>query len=213
MSDEDQDSTWIEWFCRLRGNEFFVEVDEDYIQDSFNLTGLAQVVPYYEEALSIILDEDDQEQVDEEDQAMLETACQMLYGLVHARFLQTTRGIQALYDKFSSGVYGLCWNEKCQSNKRYVLPLGNDVVGQSGTNVFCPSCGEWYVPRNPKLGQLDGAYFGTSAAHMMVMQYSNQVPTGSTVPFLPLLYGFRVFPQVRDTIKQRKGMKDSIVNS
>lgn len=213
MSDDGQESTWIEWFCRLKGNEFFVEIDEDYIQDDFNLTGLSQIVPYYDEALSIILDEDDQDQVEDEDQAMLETACQMLYGLVHARFLQTTRGIQALYDKYASGIYGLCWNETCQAAKRYVLPLGTDVVGQSGTNVFCPSCGEWYLPRNAKLSQLDGAYFGSSAAHMLVMQHQNLVNTGTTEPYLPLLYGFRIFPHVKEIIRDRKAQKKLAVEN
>lgn len=39
-SDEDV-AAWISWFVSLRGNEFFCEVDEDFIQDDFNLSGLS----------------------------------------------------------------------------------------------------------------------------------------------------------------------------
>jgi len=54
-SDED-DLTWVQWYCRQRGNEFLCEVEESYIQDGFNLTGLSSKVPYYEHALDAVLE-------------------------------------------------------------------------------------------------------------------------------------------------------------
>lgn len=34
----------------------FAEVTEDFIEDDFNLTGLSQLVPFYKEALEMVLD-------------------------------------------------------------------------------------------------------------------------------------------------------------
>ena len=102
MPSSSSDSTWIQWFCTLKGNEFFCEVDEDSIQDDFNLTGLNSLVPYYDYALDMILDVEMpiEDQLTEDQQEVVESAAEMLYGLIHARYIVTNRGMHAMYDKF-----------------------------------------------------------------------------------------------------------------
>ena len=58
MSSSSEEVSWIEWFCTMKGHEIFCEVQEDYITDHFNLTGLNKQVPNYEFALKLILDKD-----------------------------------------------------------------------------------------------------------------------------------------------------------
>ncbi|CAN0047247.1 unnamed protein product, partial [Phaeothamnion confervicola] len=98
LSASDEDSTWISWFVSLRGNEYFCEVDEEYIQDDFNLTGLSTMVPYYDYALDMILDVEMpiEQTLTEEQQEVVESAAEMLYGLIHARYVLTSRGMQGM---------------------------------------------------------------------------------------------------------------------
>ena len=49
-----EEVSWINWFCGLRGNEYFCEVDEDYIQDKFNLTGLSDMIPHYKKVCGLV---------------------------------------------------------------------------------------------------------------------------------------------------------------
>ena len=41
------DGGWIQWFCQLEGNEFFVEIDEDYIRNQSNLIGISKIIKNY----------------------------------------------------------------------------------------------------------------------------------------------------------------------
>lgn len=49
-------NSWVTWFLSTKGNEYFCEVDEDYILDRFNLTGLNAEVQHYAQALDLITD-------------------------------------------------------------------------------------------------------------------------------------------------------------
>lgn len=67
-------------------------------------------VPYYEYALDMILDNEPPADVMLTDQQheMLENAAEMLYGLIHARYLVTARGLCAMMEKFKNCDFGRC---------------------------------------------------------------------------------------------------------
>jgi hypothetical protein len=67
-------------------------------------------VPYYEYALDMILDNEPPADVMLTDQQheMLENAAEMLYGLIHARYLVTQRGLNAMLEKFKNCDFGRC---------------------------------------------------------------------------------------------------------
>ena len=84
---------WVESFLSRKGHEYFCEVDEEYIVDRFNLTGLNSEVPHFSKALELILDNIDLTEYDDPSQKEIRQAAHMLYGLIHARFIITYRGL------------------------------------------------------------------------------------------------------------------------
>jgi casein kinase II subunit beta len=82
-------------FISSRGNEYFCEIDEDYLTDRFNLTGLNTEVQYYQYALDLVTDVFELD-CDDEMRETIEKSARHLYGLVHARYIVTTRGLSKM---------------------------------------------------------------------------------------------------------------------
>ena len=145
--DDEEEIPWITWFCSLKGNEFFCEVDEEYVQDEFNLTGLATMVPFYDHAIDMILDLETpgEDELTDEQQHMVEAAAETLYGLIHARFITTTRGLKLMEEKFRDVVFGRCPRVLCGGQA--VLPVGqSDVIRESSVKGLLPSMRRYLLP-------------------------------------------------------------------
>ncbi|TMX05683.1 hypothetical protein EJD97_010089 [Solanum chilense] len=187
------DTSWISWFCNLRGNEFFSEVDDDYIQDDFNLCGLSGQVPYYDYALDLILDVESShgDMFTEEQNELVESAAEMLYGLIHVRYILTSKGMAAMLEKYKNYDFGRCPRVYCSGQP--CLPVGQSDIPRSSTvKIYCPKCEDIYYPRSKYQGNIDGAYFGTTFPHLFLMTYGHLKPQKPTQNYIPRVFGFKI---------------------
>ncbi|KAG0667681.1 casein kinase 2 regulatory subunit [Rhodotorula mucilaginosa] len=144
-------NSWISWFLASKGNEYFCEVDDEYIIDRFNLTGLNQEVQGYSAAIELITDTAADQDLNDEQREQLEASARHLYGLIHARFIITSRGLA----KMASPSRGFT------------------------VKLYCPRCEDLYSPKSSRHGSIDGAYFGSTFAHMLFMVYPGMIPSKS----------------------------------
>ena len=99
------DEPWIQWFCGLKGHEMFCEVERSYIEDGFNLYGLRACVSNFSDCLDLILDRIGPD--DSDDSHLTQSAC-TLYGLIHARYIITAHGLDAMYNKVRMLLHMYC---------------------------------------------------------------------------------------------------------
>ena len=187
--------SWIEWFLLQEGHEFFCEVDRSYIEDNFNLYGLRAVIPHFRTCLNIILDVADSHTIDHEsnyDQHAMD-----LYGLIHARYILTKRGMERMLRKYRIGEFGICPCMECAGQP--VLPVGlKDQLRYHEVMVYCPRCNNIFYPANKQQNyreeHLDGAYFGSTFAHLLLMQYPalRPSPPRPSPKYVPRVFGFKI---------------------
>ena len=215
------DNPFTRKFMSSRGNEYFCEIDEDYLTDRFNLTGLNADVENYQHAIDLINDVFDAVCSEEDERENIEKSARHLYGLIHARYITTTRGLQKMVyssiyscpscpsqplltltssfflrpfpqlEKYKKFDFGRCPRLYCSSHP--LLPTAlTDVPGLQSVKLYCAKCEDIYNPKSSRHATIDGAYFGTSFQSVMFQVYPGLMPAKSMERYEPRCFGFRV---------------------
>jgi casein kinase II subunit beta len=131
----------------------------------------------------------------------------LLYGLIHARWIVTARGLAKMVrptsissfpisslksnnshreprillrqlDKYKKADFGRCPRVLCQGQP--LLPVGlTDVPYEKSVKLYCGRCEDIYSPKSSRHGSIDGAYFGTSFPHLLFLVYPALLPPKS----------------------------------
>ncbi|KAF9513240.1 hypothetical protein BS47DRAFT_1344466 [Hydnum rufescens UP504] len=167
--------TWITWFCSLPGHEYFCEVTEDFIVDDFNLTGLNALVPFWKEAMEMVLDVEPEDALKIPDVSIVESSAELLYG-----WCTNDTFSRDLVEKYEAGHFGVCPRVYCQSCP--VAPSGrSDLPGLETVKLYCPNCNDIYTPPSSRYQGVDGAFFGTTFAPLLFQTFRELSPA----PFCP----------------------------
>ena len=112
------------------------------------------------------------------------------YGLIHQRYIMSPEGLESVFRKYQSHVYGTCPRTKCR--KEPMVPIGLTLeLGKTKVKAFCPVCRQVYDPRPEQ--ELDGAYFGPNMAHILLDEYKDTShPSRRYEPYQHTAFGFRV---------------------
>lgn len=183
------EESWIQWFCGLTGNHFFCEVDKGFIEDSFNLFGLKQYVQKdYNKALDIILDRLRTPEIENEE---LSRSASLLYGLIHARYIVTSHGLETMHHKYLLREFGECPRMLCKGQA--TVPMGVADEPKIGGNVrsYCPKCRDVYTC-NSSFRNIDGAFFGPTFPSLFFMTYDDTVSEKSNETYIPRVFGFKI---------------------
>ncbi|KAG2187791.1 hypothetical protein INT44_005481 [Umbelopsis vinacea] len=178
--------SWISWFCSLNGHEYYAEIAEDFIEDDFNLTGLPAIVPYYREALELILDvEPDEESMSKiPDVSIIEPHAEMLYGLIHQRYILTKQGLQQMKNT-KLAILAIAPASTVADVEFYRVD-GTTYRIKKVFVYFAQAA--WIYMFHRALG----AHFGTTFPHLLVKTYAGLVPDTAEKTYTGRLFGFRI---------------------
>ena len=166
------DRSWIDSFMDQPGTDWLCKIPLAYIKDEFNLYNLEVDAERIKTAYKQLISEqnvssDSSDSFDSDSEEVIDQCTELMYGLIHARYIYTEEGTEIMHRKYRSGIFGVCPRYKCHDEK--LLPVGlSDRPNQGKVKLYCPNCHQLYFP-DPTHENLDGAYFTTGFAHYLLL--------------------------------------------
>ncbi|KAH9210565.1 casein kinase II regulatory subunit-domain-containing protein [Leptodontidium sp. 2 PMI_412] len=137
------------------------------------------------------------------DLSIIESSAEMLYGLIHQRFICSRAGIQQMSEKYELTHFGVCPRTHCGGTR--TLPVGlSDVPGEDTVKLFCPSCLDVYVPPNSRFQTVDGAFFGRTFGALFLMTFPDYDITKKGVEAIAGTHGNRTLQAAGDGEEKEK---------
>ena len=179
-------SEWVTDF--VAQNPWLCVVDDTYINDNFNLYGLSGSVNDYQNALRIIRGHY-YDLPNSRSHSELQKSAQILYGLIHARYLLTYNGVKEMQKKFDKAIFGYCPRVSCKNQP--LLPIGlSPNPGEQKVKTYCPACQDVYDCDC----DADGSYFGPYFPHFFIQAIKDEVTLQKPEPTKLSLFGVPIGP-------------------
>ena len=184
------ETSWVESFCGRYGGDMYVKVPQAFLRDPVvanSLYALVDESELFEEALKFLGGAPSRFDIGDPEHLRI---CERLYQAVHVRYVTSSEGLQQLRSMIEAGRFGECPRVLCRGQK--LLPVGlHDKFGLSSVKGFCPLCSEVYHAHSKHSG-VDGAAFGTTLPHLLLLRHSQLRPDRAPERYTPRIFGFRV---------------------
>ena len=102
------------------------------------------------------------------DAVVLERSAQLLYMLIHQRYVLSKPGMLKMADRYNRGYFGSCPRASCQGCR--LLPAGlTDTPCKHSLKLFCPSCVDLYqwTAASPMNSYSSNNYTSSSQRHSL----------------------------------------------
>ena len=118
----------------------------------------------------------------------------IIYGLLHAIYINTDEGQEKMLKKFHNHEFHACPRTLCKDY--HCIPFGPSYTyGEFKVQLFCPNCTDSY-DINDRSNILDGSFFGPDWFHFLLANHHEDpelFPPNPPENFVPKIYGFRIY--------------------